>query len=306
MAKWQDFVPDIDININTLSWDDITDLIPDKGDIADLIPDGEDLYEFLDELDDLLPDINVNDYIPKDVQKKLGNAAKDIAELLALGYDNLDVKGNYIDPWTDKVLDYADFNVVVPKSGKVMTKGTSKNDLMSGHWEKHKYEGGNGNDRIFTWYGKDTLIGGNGNDHLYVDGDDCTMIGGNGKDYFYLDGGGTALIKDYRKKGKDVIRVDGYSKGDIKVTQNNGNSYVKTKKGNHTLAKIVGSKKVNKNDLQYSGGKNSKSLEVDDHEGHDHDHHDHEHDHHGHAHHRSIEPTAQDALTDLFAAVSDF
>lgn len=83
---------------------------------------------------------------------------------------------------------------------------------MSCHWEKHQYEGGNGNDSIFTWYGKDTLIGGKGNDHLYADGDDCTMIGGKGKDYFYLDRDSTSLIKDYRDKGKDIIRIDGYNK----------------------------------------------------------------------------------------------
>ena len=125
------------------------------------------------------------------------------------GYDNLDVKGNYINPWTDKVLDCADFKVVVPKSGKTFVEVSKKDDLMSGHWESHTYDSGKGNDRIFTWYSKDTLLGCGGNDHLYVDGDDCTMLGGKGKDYFYLDVGGTALIKDYRTKGKDIIRVDG-------------------------------------------------------------------------------------------------
>ena len=52
---------------------------------------------------------------------------------MAFGYDNLDIKGIYIDPWTDKVLDYTNFNVIVPRSGKVKTKGTNKDDLMSGH-----------------------------------------------------------------------------------------------------------------------------------------------------------------------------
>ena len=41
------------------------------------------------------------------------------------------------------------------------------------------------------------------------------MVGGSGKDYFYLEGGSTALIKDY--ENKDVIRVDEYKKGDIKI-----------------------------------------------------------------------------------------
>ena len=62
-------------------------------------------------------------------------------------------------------------------------------------------------------------------------------------------------------------------------------------------------KKVSKKDLQYSGG-NNKSLvideEHDDHEGHDH------HDHHGHAHYRSIEPSAQDAVNELFPVMSVF
>jgi len=298
MSTWQDFVPDIDINVDVPSWDNITDMIPDKGDITDLIPDGDNLDDFFQELDELLPDINVNDFIPKDVQKKLGNASKDIAELLALGYDNLDVKGNYIDPWTDKVLDYADFNVVVPKSGKVFTGGSKKDDLMSGHWEKHKYDGGKGNDHIFTWYGKDTLLGGDGKDHLYADGDDCTMVGGNGKDFYYLDGDATVLIKDYRKNGKDIIRVDGYDKGDIKITQDG--TTAKIKAGKHTLAKVVGVKKLNKNNLEYSGA--NKSFEHDDH--HDHDH-DHDHDHHGHAHHRATESDVGDLFTNLIAPIAD-
>ncbi|MCP4891485.1 MAG: hypothetical protein GY904_33450, partial [Planctomycetaceae bacterium] len=194
---WQDYVPDLDQVIPDAgknwipNWDDITNAIPDKGDIADLVPDGQDLYDFLDDLDKWLPEIDAKDYIPKNVRKKLGNLADDIADLMQLGYDNIDVKGQYIDPWTNKVLDYTDFNLIVPKSGKVFTEGSKKDDLMSGHWEKHKYEGGKGNDRIFTWYGKDTLIGGDGNDHLYADGDDCTMIGGKGKDHFYLDGDST-------------------------------------------------------------------------------------------------------------------
>ncbi len=35
------------------------------------------------------------------------------------------------------------------------------------------------------------------------------MVGGKGKDYVYLDGVGTALIKDSRTKGKDIILVGG-------------------------------------------------------------------------------------------------
>ena len=296
---WQDYVPDLDQVIPDAgkdwipNWDDITNAIPDKGDIADLVPDGQDLYDFLDDLDKWLPEIDAKDYIPKNVRKKLGNLADDIADLMQLGYDNIDVKGQYIDPWTDKVLDYTDFNLVVPKSGKVFTEGSKKDDLMSGHWEKHKYEGGKGNDRIFTWYGKDTLIGGDGNDHLYADGDDCTMIGGKGKDHFYLDGDSTALIKDYRKKGKDIIRVDGYNKGQIKITKKGDNSFIKA--GKHTLAKVVGVKNLKKDQLQYSGGK-TKTKPID---------HDHDHDHHGHADHRTMEPTERDLINQLFTPVTD-
>ena len=283
--------------------------VPDKvtdglDNLGEALEDGKDTIK--DEVDKWIPDL--------DIQNQLGELYEDIRDLWEKGYENLDVKGNYIDPWTDKVLDYADYNVVVPRSGKTSIKGTKKHDLMSGHWEKHKYEGGNGNDRIFTWYGKDTLIGGNGSDHLYADGDNCTMIGGGGKDYFYLDGDATVLIKDYRKKGKDIIRVDGYNKGDIKINTKNGNTFIKTKKGNNTLAKIVSGKKVNKNDLQYSGGNNSKSLNLDEHdshEGHEHDHdHDHDHDHghdhsHGHAHHRTVDPNDSDLITQIFTPVAD-
>ena len=292
---WQDYVPDLDQVIPDAgkdwipNWDDITNAIPDKGDITDLVPDGQDLYDFLDDLDKWLPEIDAKDYIPKNVRKKLGNLADDIADLMQLGYDNIDVKGQYIDPWTDKVLDYTDFNLVVPKSGKVFTEGSKKDDLMSGHWEKHKYEGGKGNDRIFTWYGKDTLIGGDGNDHLYADGDDCTMIGGKGKDHFYLDGDSTALIKDYRKKGKDIIRVDGYNKGQIKITKKGDNSFIKA--GKHTLAKVVGVKNLKKDQLQYSGGK-TKTKPID-------------HDHYGHADHRTMEPTERDLINQLFTPVTD-
>lgn len=115
---------------------------------------------------------------------------------------------------------------MVPKSGKVFTGGSNKDDLMFGHWEKHKYDGGKVNDHIFTWYGKDTLLGGDGNDHLYADRDDYTMVGYKGNDFFYLDGDSTTLIKDYRKQGKEIISVDGYNKGDIKISTKSGNSLV--------------------------------------------------------------------------------
>ncbi len=182
-----------------------------KDNIPDTVTDGldnikDEVNGGLDNVqDDVIPDINididVDDWIPNNIQKMLGEGAEAITKMMREGYDNLDVKGDYIDPWTDKVLDYADFNVVVPKSGKVFTGGSKKDDLVPGHWEKHKYDGGEGNGHIFTWYGKDTLLGGDGNDHLYADGDDCTMIGGKGKNCFYLDGDSTSVIKDYRKQG---------------------------------------------------------------------------------------------------------
>ena len=265
--------------------DNVTDGLDNLG---DALEDGKDTIK--DEVGEWVPDL--------DVQNKLGDLYNDIQDLWKKGYPNIDVKGNYIDPWTDKVLDYADFNVVVPRANKTLVKGSKKDDLMSGHWEKHKYEGGNGNDRIFTWYGKDTLIGGNGKDHLYADGDDCTMIGGKGKDYFYVEGGGTSLIKDY--ENKDVIRVDGYSKGNVKITHKKGNSLIKA--GNRTLAKVLGTK-LSKNDLQYSGSNKSFVVDDHDHEGHDHDHHD--HDHHGHAHHRKADPNEGDVIAEIFAPVAD-
>jgi len=265
------------------SWED---LVPNKSDVSDLIT------AIYDKIED---EIDPSQYIPNKVLKKIDNidVAEGLAELMAFGYDKIDIKGQYIDPWTDKVLDYTDFNVVVPKSNKTFVGGSKKDDLMSGHWEKHKYEGGNGNDRIFTWYGKDTLIGGNGKDHLYADGDDCTMIGGKGNDYFYLDGDATVLIKDYREKGKDVIRVDGYNKNQIKVSSKGGNSLIKA--GKKTLAKVVGVKNLNKKQLDYSGG-NTKTKSID---------HDHDHDHHGHADHRTMEPTERDLINQLFTPVAD-
>ena len=237
--------------------------VPDKvtdglEDLGDKLEDGKNNVK--DEVEGWIPDIrdDVEAWIPDlDIQNKLGNLYDDIQDLWERGYENLDVKGNYIDPWTDKVLDYADFNVVVPRTNQKTVKGTKKDDLMSGHWESHVYVGGKGNDRIFTWYGKDTLKGEAGNDHLYVDGDDCTMIGGSGKDYFYLDGGGTALIKDYEKK--DVIRVDGYGKGNIKINHKKGNSLIKA--GKHTLAKVLNTK-LSKGDLQYSGGSNKREIDF--------------------------------------------
>ena len=265
------------------SWED---LVPNKSDVSDLIT------AIYDKIED---EIDPSQYIPNKVLKKIDNidVAEGLAELMAFGYDKIDIKGQYIDPWTDKVLDYTDFNVVVPKSNKTFVGGSKKDDLMSGHWEKHKYEGGNGNDRIFTWYGKDTLIGGNGKDHLYADGDDCTMIGGKGNDYFYLDGDATVLIKDYRKKGKDVIRVDGYNKKQIKISTEGGNSLIKA--GKKTLAKVVGVKNLNKKQLDYSGG-NTKTKSID---------HDHDHDHHGHAHHRKADMSESDVITQIFSPVAD-
>ena len=263
------------------SWED---LVPNKSDVSDLIT------AIYDKIED---EIDPSQYIPNKVLKKIDNidVAEGLAELMAFGYDKIDIKGQYIDPWTDKVLDYADFNIVIPKANKTFVGGTNKDDLMSGHWEKHKYEGGNGNDRIFTWYGKDTLIGGNGKDHLYADGDDCTMIGGKGNDYFYLDGDATVLIKDYREKGKDVIRVDGYNKNQIKVSSKGGNSLIKA--GNKTLAKVAGVKNLNKKQLEYHGG-NTKTKSID-----------HDHDHHGHAHHRKAEMSESDVITQIFSPVAD-
>ena len=254
-----------------------------KNHVPDKVTDG--LDDIKDEIEGWIPDLDIKD--------QLGDLYDLIQDLWERGYENIDVKGNYIDPWTDKVLDYADFNVVVPKSNKTFVGGSNKDDLMSGHWEKHKYEGGKGNDRIFTWYGKDTLIGGNGKDHLYADGDDCTMIGGKGNDYFYLDGDATVLIKDYRKKGKDVIRVDGYNKKQIKISTEGGNSLIKA--GKKTLAKVVGVKNLNKKQLDYSGG-NTKTKSID---------HDHDHDHHGHAHHRKAEMSESDVITQIFSPVAD-
>ena len=250
-----------------------------KNYVPDKVTDG--LDNIKNEIEGWIPDLDIKD--------QLGDLYDSIQDLWERGYENIDVKGNYIDPWTDKVLDYADFNVVVPKSNKTFVGGSNKDDLMSGHWEKHKYEGGNGNDRIFTWYGKDTLIGGNGKDHLYADGDDCTMIGGKGNDYFYLDGDATVLIKDYRKKGKDVIRVDGYNKNQIKISTKSGNSLIKA--GKKTLAKVVGVKNLNKKQLEYHGG-NTKTKSID-------------HDHHGHAHHRKAEMSESDVITQIFSPVAD-
>ena len=258
--------------------DNVTDGLDNLG---DALEDGKDTIK--DEVGKWVPDL--------DVQNKLGDLYNDIQDLWEKGYPNIDVKGNYIDPWTDKVLDYADFNIVVPRANKTLVKGSKKDDLMSGHWEKHKYEGGNGNDRIFTWYGKDTLIGGNGKDHLYADGDDCTMIGGNGKDYFYIEGGGTSLIKDYRKNGKDIIRVDGYNKDQIKIKSKSGNSLIKA--GKKTLAKVVGVKNLKKDELQYSGG-NTKMKSIE-----------HDHDHHGHAHQHEADPNEGDLTADIFTPVAD-
>jgi hypothetical protein len=261
------------------SWED---LVPNKSDVSNLIST---IYGKIDD------EIDPSQYIPKKVLKKIDNidVAEGLAELMAFGYDKIDIKGQYIDPWTDKVLDYADFNVVLPRSGKVTTKGTKTHDLMSGHWEKHKYEGGNGNDRIFTWYGKDTLIGGSGNDHLYADGDDCTMIGGSGKDYFYLDEDSTVLIKDYRKGGNDIIRVDGYNKGQIKVTSKGGDSLIKS--GKKTLAKVVGVKTLNKKQLEYAGGNtNMKSIDNAT---------------HSHSHRLRNDLNESDLVGEIFTSVSD-
>ena len=107
--------------------DDVKDELNEgKDNVNDALDDGK------DKLDDLIPDIdidiNVDDYLPSNIQKKLGDGAETIAKMMREGYDNLDVKGNYIDPWTDKVLDYADFNVVVPKANKTLVKGTKKDD----------------------------------------------------------------------------------------------------------------------------------------------------------------------------------
>ena len=112
------------------------------------------------------------------------------------------------------------------------------------------------------------------------------MVGGKGKDYFYIEGGGTSLIKDYEKK--DMIRVDGYGKGNVKITHKKGNSLIKA--GKRTLAKVIDTK-LSKNDLQYHGGNTKKKS--------------HDHDHHGHAHHRKADPNEGDVIAEIFAPVAD-
>ena len=274
------------------TFDDIREFLKDNS-WEDYIPNKSDIGEVIGAIYDKIEDeIDPSQYIPKKVLNKIDNidVAEGLAELMAFGYDKIDAKGNYIDPWTSKILDYTDFNIVAPKSGKTKVKGGKKDDLMSGHWETHNYDGAKGNDRIYTWYGKDILIGGKGNDHLYADGDDCTMTGGKGKDYFYLDADATVTIKDYKSKD-DVIRVDGYKKGQIKVTSKAGDSLIKA--GKHTLAKVVGVKKLDKNELEYSGG-STKMKSID-----------HGHEHHGHAHHRNADPNEGDVMAAIFAPEAD-
>ena len=100
--------------------DNIPDPVTDGLDnIKDEVNDGLDNNK--DEVDDWIPDL--------DIQNQLGDLYDSVQDLWERGYENIDVKGNYIDPWTDKVLDYADFKVVVPKSGKVFTGGSKKATL---------------------------------------------------------------------------------------------------------------------------------------------------------------------------------
>ena len=242
------------------------------------IPTFEDLYDFLednswedyvpaDEVGDLIStiydkiddNINPKDFIPDAVLDEIDdmNIAGGLAELAAFGYDKI-VDGEYINPWTGNPFDYTDFNIVVPKVNKTTVKGSNKDDLMSGHWESHKYLGKGGNDAIFTWYGNDTLDGGKGNDRLYVDGDRCTMIGGKGKDNFYLDNDGYALIKDYSKG--DTIYAGGMKKGKIKVKTQKGDSIIKN--GKKENAKVINTK-LNKKDLKF-GGHSSRMIDPSD------------------------------------------
>jgi Ca2+-binding RTX toxin-like protein len=260
---WLEWVDELLDNIfgEIPTFDDIRDFLEDNS-WEDLVPDKSDVSDLITAIYDKIEDeIDPSQNIPNKVLKKIDNidVAEGLAELMAFGYDKIDAKGRYIDPWTDKALDYADFTIVLPKSGKTKVKGTNKDDLMSGHWEAHNYKGSKGNDRIFTWYDKDILVGDKGNDHLYADGEDCTMTGGKGKDYFYLDGDATVTIKDYKKKD-DMIRVDGYNKNQIKVTRKGGDSLIKA--GKKTLAKVEGVKNLNKKHLEYSGG-NTKTIDHD-------------------------------------------
>ena len=235
---------------------DITNAIPDKGDIADLVPDGENLYDFLDDLDKWLPDTDAKDYIPNNVRKKLGNLADDIADLMLLGYDKINAKVNTLTLGPTRFWITPSSILSFKVRQGIHEEPTS--DLMSARKNINMKE------RTATTESSPGTerhaCPGNGSDHLYADGDNCTMIGGNGKDYFYLDADATALIKDYRKKGKDIIRVDGYNRGQIKISTKSGNSLIKA--GKKTLAKVVGVKNLKKDQLEYSGGANYRKADL--------------------------------------------
>ena len=295
---WLDWVDELLDNIfgEIPTFDDIRDFLEDNS-WEDLVPDPDDISDLISAIYDKIDDeIDPKQYIPDAVLDELEDMdiAEGVAELMAFGYDIIE-DGKYIDPWTGKALDYSDFNLVLPKVGKTKVQGTKKNDLMSGHWESHSYDGKGGNDYIYTWYGDDTLKGGSGSDRLYVDGGRCTMSGGSGKDHFYLDGDGFALIKDYEKK--DKIYVGDYSKGKIKVQTKKGDSIIKA--GKNTLAKVLDTK-LSKNDLKFGDYYEPKSLTLleDDH---DHEGHDHGHDH-DHAHDRAINPGDTLSITDAMIA----
>ena len=285
---WLDWVDELLDNIfgGIPTFDDIRDFLTDtswEDFVPDTIPSTDDISDLISAIYDKIEDeIDPAQYIPDAVIDELNDMdiAKGVAELASFGYDMI-VDGEYIDPWSGKVLDYSDFNLVLPKTNKTKVKGTKKNDLMSGHWESHNYDGKGGNDYLFTWYGNDTLKGGSGNDRLYVDGGNCTMTGGKGKDHFYLDRDGYALIKDYEKK--DKIYVGDYSKGEIKVKTKKGDSIIKA--GKNELAKVKDTK-LSKSDLKFGDYYDPKTMSVieDDHD-HSHDGHDHDHDH---AHERAI------------------
>ena len=105
-----------------------------------------------------------------------------VEEPWEMGCDNLDVKGNSIDPWTDKVQDLADFKIVVPKFKKTYVELSKKDALLSDHWAKHECDRGEGIDRMFTCTGQETSSGGEGNDHLDADGYNCTRVGSTSRD----------------------------------------------------------------------------------------------------------------------------
>ena len=95
-------------------------------------------------------------------------------------------------------------------AGKDKLKGRGGNDALFGEEGNDKILGGGGDDDLYGEEGKDRIIGGAQEDWIFGgEGDDYLAGGAGADDFFFALGDGADYIRDFGKKGDDLLHLNG-------------------------------------------------------------------------------------------------